>query len=472
MKEAFSNNELEKRLKREAEQFSLQPSDEVWDRISEQLRPQRNLKPWLWTSAAILLLLIGSYFMFLHTPSENHHPVEFGPASTNIVKGGSGRDKTHQGENKNSITTAPKTSSSETDLTKQSNLQTETHINRPPYSEENTAPSEIASTADKTPSPSQATTVTANTKEETGLPVLSSLPVSIPSIQPIHPEEIIPFLQVKENPAKIQAYNKPAEDGSGRATQATDKKVKKKRNITYTASLTSGVGYRILHAHSSPNYSQQMDNTLGAFAVVRNNKIDQKPDWNMSAEFRVAIPFGQRWSFQTGLSVLRTGYRVKAFGTYPAYIRTDGSYSLSGSTANTNSYYALNARLAPTQKPAYIRNRYLFGELPLMIGYQFGQPDKVHIDVSFGGGLLYLINSSPIIYSPSSGRYFTDKALLKPVNGILRTEAEVVFSFSKKMNFIVGPSLQYQMLSSYKNYPQVKEYPYAAGIKIGLQWLK
>src|SRR5690606_4434090 len=64
MKEEFSNNELEKRLKQEADQFTLPPSEEVWDRINQQLHPRKNRRGWLWAAAGLLVLLLGAYFLW------------------------------------------------------------------------------------------------------------------------------------------------------------------------------------------------------------------------------------------------------------------------------------------------------------------------------------------------------------------------------------------------------------------------
>jgi hypothetical protein len=108
----------------------------------------------------------------------------------------------------------------------------------------------------------------------------------------------------------------------------------------------------------------------------------------------------------------------------------------------------------------------------LLISRRFGQAGKIHFNVAAGGGVLYLIKSSAIIFAPESGRYFRDEDMLKPFNGSLHLEADVVFPLSKKINFTIGPSMQYQVFSTYKDYPQVKEHPYFPGIRAALQWLK
>ncbi|MGH2644824.1 MAG: hypothetical protein ACRDE2_12795, partial [Chitinophagaceae bacterium] len=121
---------------------------------------------------------------------------------------------------------------------------------------------------------------------------------------------------------------------------------------------------------------------------------------------------------------------------------------------------------------SYLHNSYSLIEIPFLINKQFGNSHGVAFNVCAGVGLSYLFHANPVIYSPVSGRYFSDNHYIRSINGDYHIETSVLILLSSQLKLDIGPSFQYQILSSYKNYPAVKEHPYFIGLKTGLQLVR
>lgn len=482
MKEDLSNNELEEQLKREADGFSLSPQEQVWDRISDQLHPRHRRRSPLWAAAALLLLLPAAYFIWHDRTAQDsavsREAVPAGRPATEKAPAGPkpeerpapvGADKDRpsgsgivlqEGTAGTPPAGAPRTSSGHP-----GRLNRE-FIGEPPAPGKGNGETPVGAF------PGGDYAVRS---------FLMPAPLSVERINEVRVPVQVVFPGFRTPAEQAPASGLAAGEQAGTVDRKSFGGKKGKQKASFEVFFNPGFGYRTLSLQAHPA-QRQMDNMLSGFAVIKDNKIDQKPEWNVSGGFRGIFPLGKAWQAETGLSLQRVGYRVKAFGTYPAYVRTDGSATVSNAMASpgsaarpqdrANSFFASTALTPAVQEPAYIQSHYLYGELPLLIGRQLGHPDKVHFTLGIGGSLLYLINSSAIIFSPASGRYFKDENILRPFNSNLRLEAGAVFPLSPSVNLIVGPSVQYQVFSTYKGYPQVKEHLYFPGMKAGLQWHK
>jgi hypothetical protein len=105
-----------------------------------------------------------------------------------------------------------------------------------------------------------------------------------------------------------------------------------------------------------------------------------------------------------------------------------------------------------------------------MLAGEFGGAGKLSYTLAGGAVLGWVVSSDPVIYSPDSKRYFTGSCYVRRFRTGLELEALVNLPLQGALQISTGPSLQYQLSSSYRNYPQVKEHPYLLGISAGLQW--
>ena len=447
-----------------AEDFLSEPSDEVWLRINNELHPQTRRYA-LWWAAGILLLISSGIYMVQrrHTASTGqafseklHEPKLPGNAPDHSANGLLQNESRSSAEKKN-ITTAKRKGSAAGRFSPSSAPASQQETDRSISMEERnnsfqkryTLPLLRNSLSGHTDMPKLVF-------PEAGI----SLPVRMSDLK-------------VEQPASVWQQDLIQEKGP--AAEVARKQWRKKPVLGF--SFTPGIGYRVLKiappepVYASPAPPRSGSNSLSsAQASGSRVRFKQEPDWSWVAAAQVTIPLGKQWFMQSGLSVTRISYRILAYGTYPAYVQNNGDPSIA-SRRNINSFYTTNA-VVPVTKPSYIHNRYLAAEVPLLIGWQLGNPDKTSFSIGAGAGLSYLLGSNTVIYSPDSRRYFTDKDYPRTINGNLHLETSVHLPLTEKFRISVGPSFQYQAFSTYKNYPQVKEHPYFLGIKTGLQWTK
>jgi hypothetical protein len=64
------NNEFERKVQQQMEEFKLSPSDAVWMNVQDGIRKEKRRRIWKYVpAAAALLLLVPGYLLFVHTPN-------------------------------------------------------------------------------------------------------------------------------------------------------------------------------------------------------------------------------------------------------------------------------------------------------------------------------------------------------------------------------------------------------------------
>lgn len=448
MKEEANNDQLERALREEAEDFRLLPSSKVWEGIEKQINPRRRYDIVWWIAAAgLLLLLTGTWFVWQHkspdTPSKdltqkNKETIK-PPQRTWAPLNRQNREKVSQQEEKQSTQTRHQQG-----ITKR----------EPKVSEKKDISAGMAALNEKD-------------SNSSFLVFLKKIPFS--------------FEQKQENPLPHLAFSgkinfAEKESNAELANQDSQSEVQKKGKVSWQVFFTPGISYRSFTINESSMLGSSAAPAPGnSLAASPSSKvIEHRKDDAWEAGFRVSWHLKKGWETQTGLSVMHSGYSIHAFGSYPAYINNNGNTAFTDASS-ANSYYtayslSLRAAAVPQASSAvFLHNRYLHVELPLLIGKEFGDPQKINVAIAAGPALTYMLSSNSIMYAPGSGRYFTNKDYLKPFNLNFQLEAELHIPLNKKLQFTVGPSFQYQVLSTYENYPLVKEHPYSIGIKTGIR---
>lgn len=439
MEDERYDSELERQLREAAEGLRMEPSDRVWAGISEHLHPRRRRFFW-WGSAAATLTLIVAIGLYLgrqpaRQPMGQHEGAEqaHAPVAGKEVqkKGGDQADsKVNAPE-----PVTPGTSSLPTPPTvrvQQANL--------------------------RVPHPQRAV---ANFSLPLSLPVLQGLEAQAHGLtpgKPYGPELVSPLKQAPQ-------VSKPPEP--------VPIAVKTHPKLSFSLFFSPSSGYRILHETpttpaslmpSAPTTPSSNPPSLSAAPPVEKRGPSQHPAFSWVLGVRTELSLGSHAYLQTGVSLQQANYRVLTYGAYPAY-------SLSGSARRPNMFLATNAiAAAAIQHGTYRTNSYLQAEVPVMAGWRFGDPDRIHVSVAAGAGISYLLHSDPLVYSPKSDRYLTDKDLIRPVNSLLHLETAVHLPLGHHAAVSLGPSIQYQLGSSYRNFDEVKEHPYLIGIAAGLHW--
>lgn len=487
MNDPIEHNDFEKRLKKAAGDFMPAPSSRVWENVRDELHPHR--RTYILTVAAALLLLIavGVYFLqrqYAHSSSKPSlaqqiipvkSPVQTHPTQTNnklsngLEANQSGQTgaiagKTSKDTQKESESTGLAEKTFQKSFPNKINHKKGFQLNN---STVGSFHKETAQTLDTKIGKQKTETVglsyLKNLSPQLNTYFLSSIPSKVESF-PLQFTKNINNFQVVLPQEKEQFI-------SNKKRKVISEKLLRKPvfEIFYAPSL----GYRTLKGASGimTNNSSSALDQFGSSSAVSHLK--QQPEWSWSAGARIIFPLGKSWSLQTGLSAAEMNYRIAAYGTYPVYIQNNAAaYSYYAMPGRQVSSMSVNAFAATRAQLSYLHNSYITSEIPLLINKRFGNPHGITINLGAGAGFSYFFHSNPIIYSSSSGRYFVDDHYIRPVDANFHFETSVLIPLSTHLKLELGPSFQYQILSSYKHYPAIKEHPYLLGLKTGLQWIR
>ncbi len=487
MSDSMPHDDFEKRLKKEAEDFLPQPSSRVWENIHNELHPRRR-KYLLATAAAVLLLLgVGVYFLQKQYVSSNlkssvaeQIPAGTLPAQTPPPPSDNSQSRKQPAQpvaSSGKIFTQPQKSGE----TESVGLTTKPRIGHTEDSQRNNRTASSKSAIARKNDLQNPELFAPNKEKEqmsgpklgnqsgkiSGLPLLENLSLFLSTPHSRNYVELSTFALADRISS---SWMIPQNEGNLSFSKKENKKVspgKLYRKPSYEIFYTPGMGYRSLTEGSS---GMMTGNTSSSYSSSSLSNLKQQPAWSWAAGARVILPFGKSWSLQTGLSVEQSNYSITAYGTYPAYVQNNNNYYYSASPSRSLYFLSTNALAAARPAVNHLHNSYFSGEIPLLVGKHFGNPRSVSLNLAAGAGLTYLFHTNPVIYSPVSGRYFTGADYIRKFNGNFHIETSLFIPLGPTLKLDVGPSFQYQILSSYKNYPAIKERPYLLGFKTGLQW--
>lgn len=451
MTEEFRDDELEKQLQEAARDLRLQAPQRVWKGVRDELHPHRKAYRRAAVAAVLLLLAAGLYLGTKTGPASGSRKT----AQPSPAMAGGQPASLHRATPA-SPATAPASAGARASA---SGASAAASVPAAPVS----GKSRLTAAH---PAGRPATAAVAAVTQERGwaLPLLDGSTALFPA--PVVGPEAVSHLQLPPDIAAGSAL--PLKE----APTSRKAKTLARRKAAFGFFFTPSAGYRIWKnnagspvAAASPRLS-----FLAATRPPTPVKLRQEPDFGWTAGAQVMLPVGGPWLFRSGLSVSRTGYRLMAYGAYPAYVRGNGTVSYTAVDGHNNSFYAADRSQAMSSRPSFVHVRYLTAGIPLMLAGEFGRPGNLSYTITGGAVLGWVLSSDPVIYSPDSKRYFTGSRYVRRFRTGLNLEALVNVPLHGALQISTGPSLQYQLSSSYRNYPQVKEHPYLLGISAGLQW--
>ncbi len=478
MKEDLNKQSWEERLREAAGKVEVQPSGLVWNKVKEQL-PASHGKIYFyrWAAAAALLILIGLGAYFWLLPGQQSHQ---------SVRSLTSRDRLQE-------KAAPKIPKHRPSAQRSAHPQASRPVKQSIAANTSSlSPSGILEDSGKNAKSSKSISSPRILSQEhpKERPVISGLPhLSKIRWQDIAKEESrvagTPSLQSLQYSERIIQLLLPSAELSAHPDAEAERPVGKsgenrEGKLAVGLFFTPGMSYRtlktpgkshspIMNAAPAPSgggYSLMSPLSTETNRMNRSDKpMQQKESWGWESGLRVTLNLSKGWILQSGLSLRETNYKVTAYKGSPAYVNQSGN-SMATARPMANSMYALYvSRLPENNLPVTLQNKYLNTELPLLIGRSFGNPDKLSFSILAGAGITYLLRADAVMYAPKSRRYFSDKDYLHPFNSSLILETNLDIPLSRNFHFSIGPVLQYQISSSYKDYKAVKEFPYLIGLK-------
>lgn len=291
-------------------------------------------------------------------------------------------------------------------------------------------------------------------KNEFILPEIYSLDNSDPVILPLYKnflEENKKFANL--NNAEKKAGNKPTS-------------IRKKRNekiswIYFVIPKITSVYFKGKAIPQDPasNFSP---------LIIRSNQMGNNRIYNARLGFEtgteMTYKFAGKWQFVTGANISYSGYNVISDRVHPTF----ANLVLKGASglAYTKGYISQYGN-GQSKNQISLPNYNLQVSIPVGLQYAIWRNKNVKINLASTIQPSFVINSNAYLLSSDGRNYVSDPDLMRKVNLSANFGSSVTFK-SKKVKWHIGPSVRYQVLSTYKNIYPVKEHLIDYGIRIGI----
>jgi hypothetical protein len=433
------NNEFERFLKENADQYRMYPSAKVWSGVYNALHTRRK-----WFGLGIVLLLLtGSLVTVLvtHSPKETpilaHKPVSsektLAPRSQNTV-----HDKRIV-ENKfatNSVLVAPVGNKAAT-------------FNDNFYG---ITGNELAVNENET------------SVDEPGT---SPQPLSINITDELTDQDIInnvrPQKMVSAYPRKLSASN--PYDWTIESVLNSFHTPKQKR-FALQFNFTPTISYRKLSANKAFLRSASVQaNAPSSFAALYdvNSAVTHKPDIGLELGFTSKYSLATNFRVKAGLQFNVNRYSIKAFN-YRMEMTTIALNTNAG--VDSVDIYSSHRNFSG-YKSDWLQNFYFEISAPVGVEIDIAGDDRVQFGVAATIQPTYILGDRAYLLSTDYKNYAEVPWLIRRWNVSSGFETFVAYS-TGKMKWQVGPQVRYQLLSSFVDKYPVKENLFDFGLKVGV----
>jgi len=431
------NNEFERFLKENADQYRMYPSAKVWSGVYNALHTRRK-----WYGLGIILLLLtGSLVTVLVTRSPKETPIS-----------------------------AHKPVSTEKVLASQAQISP---INKPAVDSKFPASSFVAAAGNRQ--------VIANSNfyslvekdfrfNETNLqfsePGASSDPLAINITDQLTDQDIINNVRAQHIsvfPKKFTAsnpYNWTIESVLNSFHSPRQKRFAVQFNFTPT------ISYRKLSANKdflrSASVQANAPSSLAALYDV-NNAVTHKPDIGLELGFTTKYSLATNFRVKAGLQFNVNRYDIKAFN-YRMELTT---IALNTNTGVDSVDIYSSHRNFSGYKSDWLQNFYFEISAPVGIEVDLAGDSKVQFGVAGTIQPTYILGDRAYLLSTDYKNYAEVPWLIRRWNVSTGFETFVAYS-TGKMKWQVGPQVRYQLLSSFVDKYPVKENLFDFGLKVGV----
>jgi hypothetical protein len=476
------NNEFERFLKQNADQYRLYPSSGVWKGIYAALHGRRR-----WVGlGVILLMLTGTLITLLITNSskknivaDNILPVSSAqpePATTSREK-----EKDVFEIGKTIHTTKNKTGNSEENLVA---------IHNDTRSDEgtvlNTEPARMIAATQPVSNPISAPSITTATPEhrmaannaslrqrlhnsdKSGIisPDLSSVVTEVTD-QSTPPDE-------SKNGSDKSNLKNTLQKETGRAS-AFDwtiesvlnsyKKQSRNKRFTLQLDLTPTISYRKL-SENKWYMRRQLQNNSPVYTELYNvnSAVTHKPDMGLELGLSGKYAIASNFKVTAGLQFNINRYDIKAF--YSPIETATIALNTGGSRVDSVRQYT-NYRNFNGTKAHWLENFYFQVSVPVGVEVKLAGDDKVQFGLAGTIQPTYVLGDRAYLLTVDYKNYVEVPWLIRRWNANTAFETFVSYS-TGKFKWQVGPQVRYQLLSSFVDKYPVKENLFDFGLKLGI----
>ncbi|MBI5373373.1 MAG: hypothetical protein HZA79_15220 [Sphingobacteriales bacterium] len=482
MESNFNNNDFERFLKQNADQYRMFPSENVWKGIHGSLHTRRK---WHGIGLALLLLTTGTVtWMMLTTPSGKKaeplaqrsikakqdvipEPVVITPPKANP---GHKAPIASPGNQQQNFFLATETwDYPVNDFSGLQNANQVASISPARANPDNLSPSMPDPTGmAKTPA-----AFIARSSKPAADPVGISQPglntssftqgddlVAVPALSPAAetPAEQIAEMKREEYPLTIESVINSFRHS---------RKIRKAKWQLY---ITPTVTYRKLNenkqfinaARSNMNSSTQL-----MYSPDLNNLVTHRPDLGLQFGVSVGFPLSKKLSIVTGFQFNISKYDIWAY-SYPSELATialSNDYGGTSTVSTVTNYRIIGMNRA--NKANWLRNFYYSASAPVGLEYKILKTRKTYLGIGATIQPTYILGNRAYVISTDYKNYMEVPSLTRKWN--INTGIETFAGFTVgKTAWRIGPQVRYQTMSSFKKQYPVQEHLFDYGLKLGI----
>lgn len=248
---------------------------------------------------------------------------------------------------------------------------------------------------------------------------------------------------------------------------ATTQKITKKKNkgTEWTFYLTPAIS-TVYFKGKPVEYSQPVTGSSPILLAPANvgNTLRINARIGLAAGTRLKVNLSEKTRFLSGLEISSSGYNILANRVHPtfAYLvlrERDGQFA-------PHKYMTFYGN-GNGEDEISLPNSSMEISLPLGLERSVWKNDHLEIGIAATIAPAFLISNNGYILSADGRNFVSDADLMRMTNVNAQIESFISF-YSNDVKWRIGPTFNYQMLSTYKNIYPVKEHLLDYGIRIGI----
>jgi hypothetical protein len=476
------NNEFERFLKQNADQYRLYPSSGVWKGVYAALHSRRR-----WVGLGIILLLLtGTGITLLITKSPKKNLV----ADSNLVA----ENKTipqqpekpqkdvfninkaiHATRNRNTATNEnPDKNSGETILLNPNFANRDGELANDLANNNPVAINQVPVLQSNSIQPEHKTI---NINQNNGLMVsgrpvapvtrLSSAPVFANISDELTDQDLIPATEKKIPAPQKNTWSGPQQfDWTIESVLNSFKNARQKnKRLNWQLNFTPTISYRKL-SENKWFMRRQPQNSSPVYTELYNvnSAVTHKPDMGLEFGLTGKYAVASNFRVKAGLQFNVNRYDIKAF-YYPietATIALNTGGNRVDSIRQATSYRNFNGT-----KSRWLKNFYFQVSIPVGVEIKIAGDDKVQFGIAGTIQPTYVLGERAYLLTVDYKNYVEVPWLIRRWNANTAFETFVSYS-TGKFKWQVGPQVRYQLLSSFVDKYPVKENLFDFGLKVGI----
>ena len=481
MENRFNNRDFEQFVKQNADQYRMFPSDKVWNGIHNSLHTRRR---WYGIGLAFLILTTGIVTWVMLNSSEKYKQVVSTlPKIINqppLVEKKKDFDvvivPAQTVKEKNTFIASIdilKKKLNFADNTSEPVLE-KAYSSEMPFAITTTSPETVIQSNVIQPTESNINTKTILYHKQVAINKpselhIKSVPVnnfsfSLNGITATIKETVAPA------PEEKPEINKETYPLSNETAVNANSKTRKKKKSTFQIFITPTISYRALKENKPfINSSAPLNPSGGAvnnyYYTDINNIVTHKPDIGLQFGFSSGYPLSKNISLISGFQFNISKYDIKAYSS-PTEVTT---FALSNAAGGLNTVSTLtNYRNSGINKANWLRNLYFSASAPIGLEFKLmGNKKKTYFGASGTVQPSFILSNRAYLISTDYKNYAEIPSLIRKWN--VNTGFELFTGFNTgDLKWRVGPTVRYQVMSSYKKQYPVEERLFDFGLKMGI----